>query len=160
MFDLEQYMGTWYELMHYPSFFQRNDNYNTQAEYTLVNSEVVVKNSTIVQGKLVVSEGIGKLINDYQLRVDFAPSEVTKLANTGQFKPKTPTLEGPNYVIHKLWLDEDESYIYAVVTDPAKTSLYVLSRTPFPPLEDYNVIMTYIVNNFDRDKLVQTPHYY
>lgn len=160
MFDLVKYMGTWYELMHYPSFFQRNDNYNTMAEYHLVNNVVQIKNSTIVQGKIVSSHGTGKLVDDYQLRVDFAPVEVTKLAKTGQFKPKTTEITGPNYVIYKLWLDEEENYIYAVVSDPNKTSLYVLSRTPSPPLEDYNVIMTYIINNFDRDKLVQTPHFY
>jgi apolipoprotein D and lipocalin family protein len=160
MFDLAKYMGTWYELMHYPSFFQRNDNYNTMAEYRLVNNVVQIKNSTIVQGKTISSQGTGKLIYDYQLRVDFDLAEVNKLAKTGQFKQKTNDITGPNYVIYKLWMDVNDNYIYAVISDPTKSTLYVLSRTPSPPLEDYNFIMTYIVNNFDRDKLVQTPHFF
>ena len=72
-------------------------------------------------------------------------------------KFKTNSSE-PNYIINHLWLNHND-YIFSVVTDLNKNSLYVLSRTPYPTLEEYNTIMKYVVKNFNRDKLVQTPHY-
>lgn len=47
-FDINKYFGVWYELIHYPSWFQRNDNYNTMATYTLDHDTqiILVKNST------------------------------------------------------------------------------------------------------------------
>lgn len=49
--------------------------------------------------------------------------------------------------------------MYAVVTDSKRQTLYVLSRKPNPPLEEYNIIMRYVISNYDRDRLVQTPHF-
>jgi lipocalin len=159
-FNIKKYMGVWYELIHYPSFFQRNDNYNTKAEYKLINGMVDITNSTLVQGKLVKSKGKGKLIDDFILRVDFAPPEVSKLAQTGQFKPANiPQSTEPNYVIDHIWVDDDDNYQYAVVTDLHRNALYVLSRTTRPPLKDYTKIMNYVLQFYDRDRLVQTPHY-
>jgi lipocalin len=159
-FDKKKYMGIWYELIHYPSFFQRNDNYNTMAEYKLNKNGISVTNSTIVLGKPVVSRGTAKLIEDFVLRVDFQQPEVDNLAKTGQFKPANiPMSTEPNYVIDHIWTDKYNNYQYAVVTDMHKQSLYVLSRTAHPPLNDYNKIMNYVVQHYDRDRLVQTPHY-
>lgn len=160
-FNVEKYTGKWYELIHYPSFFQRNDNYNTTAEYTLVNNELKIVNSTIVLGQPISSKGIGKQIGEYSFRVDFEQPEINKLQQSGQFEvPKFKTNSSePNYIIDHLWLNRNNEYIFAVVTDLNKNSLYVLSRTPYPTLEEYNTIMNYVVKNFNRDKLVQTPHY-
>lgn len=160
-FDVKKYTGKWYELMHYPSFFQRNDNYNTTAEYTLVNNELKIVNSTIVLGQPISSKGVGKQIDTHSFRVDFEQPEINKLQQSGQFEvPKFKTNSSePNYIIDHLWLDSNGEYIFAVVTDLNKNSLYVLSRTPYPTLEEYNTIMKYVVKNFNRDKLVQTPHY-
>jgi apolipoprotein D and lipocalin family protein len=155
-------MGVWYELIHYPSWFQRNDNYNTKAVYSL-NSDgsIKVQNSTITQGQYVESIGIAKVISAGQLRVDFAPKEVQNLVQTGQFKNKMKQMDTtePNYIIDKIWIDKCGNYIFAVVTDLNKDALYLLSRNPQPHLENYNELMSYIVNNYDRDRLVQTPHY-
>lgn len=159
-FNIKKYMGTWYELVHYPSFFQRNDNYNTKAVYTLKNNMVHIENSTNVMGKIVTSKGTGKLVDEYALQVVFEQPEIDKLAANGQFKPAIPQQSGPNYIIDHIWLDEEGNYIYAVVTDIGKNALYVLSRTPHPLLKDYNKLMTYVVKNYDRDRLVQTPHYH
>jgi len=153
-------MGVWYELIHYPSFFQRNDNYNTKAEYKLSNNIVNVTNSTMVQGKLVKSQGKAKMIEDFVFRVDFDMPELENLAKTGQFKPANiPISNEPNYVIDHIWIDKKGNYQYAIVTDLNKNSLYVLSRTSSPPLNDYNKIIKYVVQYYDRDRLVQTPHY-
>lgn len=160
-FNLNKYMGTWYELMHYPSWFQRNDNYNTMAVYQMNRDGTInIDNSTIVLGQTIHSHGTGKLIADGQLRVDFKMPEITKLQKTSQFKPvKNMNTNEPNYVIDKIWLNQKGEYMYVVVTDLHKQSLYILSRLQRPPLSHYNVIMNYVVNHFDRDQLVQTPHY-
>jgi len=160
-FNIEKYMGTWYELIHYPSFFQRNDNYNTKAVYTLENNIVNIVNSTIVAGEEISSMGKGKQVSNYSFRVDFEMPEIAKLGKTGQFNIKnikTINKNEPNYIINHLWLDNNDDYIYAVVTDLTKNALYVLSRTPNPLLIEYNIIMKYVIAHFDRDKLVQTPH--
>lgn len=161
VFDINKYLGTWYELMHYPSFFQRNDNYNTRAEYMLMpDCTIKVHNSTITQGKQFDSFGIAKQISGRVLRVDFPPPEIANIVNSGEFKkPEFLDDKSPNYVIDKIWENCNGCYVYAIVTDPKKQTLYVLSRTPTPPLCDYNMIMEHVVANYDRDKLVQTPHY-
>jgi hypothetical protein len=50
-------------------------------------------------------------------------------------------------------------YIFAIITDLNRQSLYVLSRYKHPSLISYNQIMTYVINNYDRDRLVQTPQF-
>jgi apolipoprotein D and lipocalin family protein len=163
-FDINKYLGTWYELAHYPSFFQRNDNYNTKAEYMLMpDNTVKVHNSTISQGKQFDSFGIARQLNGRNLRVDFPQPEITKLINSKEFTPPKNFMiddkSQPNYVIDNIWVNNKDCYMYAVVTDPKKESLYFLSRNPNPPLCEYNLIMEYVVANYDRDRLVQTPHF-
>jgi lipocalin len=160
-------MGTWYELVHYPSWFQRNDNYNTMAQYELMSDgSVKVHNSTITQGKCFDSYGIAQRLGDLSFRVDFPISEVNKLIQSQQFNP--PQIMNtsmaqytmmPNYVIDKIVVNNCGEYIFAIVTDPSKQSLYVLSRNKHPDLATYNFIMNYVVTNYERDRLVQTPHF-
>jgi lipocalin len=167
-------MGTWYELMHYPSWFQRNDNYNTMAQYELVsNDQVKVHNSTIVEGNKFESYGTAKRLGINNFHVEFSTSEVENLANSGQFKsPNIPSgFQGSsgfqdsndsnysNYVIDKIWVNECGDYIFAIVTDSSQQSLYVLSRYKHPALTAYNELMVYIITKYDRDRLVQTPHF-
>jgi lipocalin len=167
MFELSKYLGTWYELAHYPSWFQRNDNYNTMAQYELnCDGTVSVHNSTITQGKPFDSYGVAKHLHAMSFRVDFSMPEVAKLTQSGEFNKLPPDVvksfmqtNQPNYVIDKIWTNCYGQYIFAVVTDPAKQSLYILSRFRHPSLIAYNEIMAYVVANYDRDRLVQTPHF-
>ena len=140
-FNLKAYMGTWYELMHYPSWFQRNDNYNTKAEYKLnCDGTVSVRNSTISLGEKIVSEGTAISIKSTVFRVDFSTEEIAKLSQNKNFT--RDELDGyemnnheekePNYVIDAIWNDCKGTYLFAVVTDPRRESLYVLSRKRHP----------------------------
>lgn len=176
-FDVKKYLGVWYELIHYPSWFQRNDNYNTTAEYALNgDGTLTVHNSTLTQGQrsdgLPSSEpatsqrfdsyGTARNLGGINFRVDFPMPEVSKLTGSGQFSSGgTINLDpnSPNYVIQKIWSDANGQYLFAVVTDPTLQSLYVLSRFPRPSVSAYNKIMAYVVEHFDRDRLVQTPHF-
>lgn len=172
-FELCKYLGVWYELLHYPSWFQRNDNYNTKAEYSLNSDGTVhVHNSTISKGIPFDINGTARYLSGTSLRVDFPIPDINNLKQSTQFN--IPSSKGnqqrslpfggdqrslPNYVIEKIWTNCYGQYIFAVVTDPQHESLYVLSRYPHPSLIAYNQIMEYVVENFDRNRLVQTPHY-
>lgn len=143
-FGVDKYLGVWYELMHYPSWFQRNDNYNTTATYRLIGDNTIsVTNRTYSMGDILESEGRGVYLGGFNLSVSF----------TGEMD------DVPNYMIDKIWTGSDGSYQFAVVTNDTKSTLYVLSRSPNPSLTNYGVIMKYVCDNFNRDLLVQTPHY-
>lgn len=165
-FNINKYLGIWYELIHYPSWFQRNDNYNTIAEYSLLpgeNPSIQVHNATISQGKRFDSMGVAKYLGGNSFRVDFPRPEVSKLQQSGEFKmwskiSQELTQNEPNYVVDMIWTNKFGDYVFAVVTDSRRESLYVLSRYKNPSLVAYNQIMEYVVQNYDRDRLVQTPH--
>lgn len=170
VFDIKKYLGTWYELAHYPSWFQRNDNYNTKAVYSLnADNTVNVHNSTLTHGTYIESFGTAKNLGTYNFKVEFPIPEVNKLSNNSEFKTspfsnnmlnvQNNMLNVPNYVVDKIWLNKCGDYIFAVVTDPSKQSFYLLSRYSNPSLISYNEVMDYVNKNYDRDRLVQTPHF-
>ena len=112
--DLQKYMGTWYDIAHYPQRFQRNCT-GSQANYTLVDDETVRVVNTCrkgsLDGKLSKVEGkavIGPEGNPAKLRVQF-------------FWPFRS-----DYWI----LAVDDLYQWAVVGDPSRESLWLLSRQP------------------------------
>jgi apolipoprotein D and lipocalin family protein len=162
VFDIRNYLGKWYELLHYPTWFQRNDNYNTTAEYSMnADGTVRVVNSTIAQGKPFTSIGTGRYLGNRSMNVKFDMPEVAKLAMSKEFKPPVEysNPNGPNYVVDSFWVNCQGEYEASVVTTPERNTLWVLCRTPSPSLAFYNEIMAYVVAKFDRDRLVQTPHY-
>ncbi len=161
-FDVSKYLGLWYELGHYPAWYQPNDSYNTTAIYDLDNSgKITVHNSTLINGKVYESSGYAEPLADRVFRVEFSVPEVNKLTESGEFGSYTPGLpQGvPNYVIDKYWIDNNGNYCYAVVSDPQKKTLYLLSRTPHPSKPHYDMLISYITQNYDRTRWVATPHY-
>lgn len=185
LFDLNKYLGTWYELAHYPSWFQRNDNYNTKAKYSINNDGTInVKNSTISNGKKFISRGNAIKLTSTNFNVQFDKSEINNLINSSEFNspninlsqyPNETTFQDnvidqsqndivdrsdANYVIDKIWMNAKNEYIFAVVTNSTKDSFYLLSRSRTPLLNSYNIVMEYVIANYDRDRLVQTPHYH
>lgn len=160
-FTVAKYLGTWYELGHYPSWFQKNDQYNTTANYSLIDANTIkVVNSTIVNSQTRTSVGTAKILGPGSLRVDFPIPEIAKLAATDkQYIPEFQTSSEANYVIDKLWTNCHGEYIFSIVTNPDKSSLFILSRYPNPSLSAYNTIMQYIYEHYDASKLVLTPHF-
>jgi hypothetical protein len=124
---------------------------------------IQVHNSTITQGKKVDSYGIATYLGDMKFRVDFPMPEVDKLSQSQEFNAPPEGFfqdDGPNYIIDQIWTNCHGDYIFAVVTDSTRNSLYILSRYPNPSLVAYSQVMEYVVTNYDRDRLVQTPHYF
>lgn len=163
MFDVMKYLGTWYELACYPSWFQRTSNYNTTADYQLnTDGSLLVTNSTINSGKIFTSIGRAIRMGQCSFKVDFTPQEKANLAFSNGYNIDISSFvnQDPNYIIDKLYVNEYGDYIFAIVTDSDKKTLYVLSRLSNPPLYLYNMLMEYVVQNYDIDRLVQVPHFH
>ncbi|RMI27771.1 lipocalin family protein [Nocardia stercoris] len=116
--DLGRYLGTWNQLAAVPQFFSLSCARDTQARYDLDPAGNVTVDNTCttwagtpnhISGTATVTDPV----TDAQLHVSF---------------PGVPTqdqLEGPtNYIVTAL----DSDYSWAVVTDPARLSGFVLSR--------------------------------
>ncbi len=113
-FEVERYLGRWYEIASFPQSFQKGCT-GTIAEYSLIDEETVrVLNSCFLgslNGKLKVAEGkatIPDLNDPSKLEVSF-------------FWP----FKGAYWVI-----ELGENYEYSVVGHPSRDYLWILSRTP------------------------------
>ena len=112
--DLEQYAGKWYEIARYPNFFEQ-DCFGVTAEYTIMDDgQVEVVNTCrkgSLDGELDVATGVARVADtetNAKLRVRF-------------FGP----FEGDYWII-----ELDDQYQYAVVGEPSRGFLWILSRTP------------------------------
>ena len=111
--DVERYMGTWYEIASIPTFFNENCTATT-AEYTLredgtvgVVNECRLRDPT---GRVNRIEGVARVVDpetNAELVVSFFCFD-----------------EGDYWII-----DLDEDYQWAVVGDPDRATLFILSRT-------------------------------
>lgn len=138
--DIEKYSGKWYEIASYPLPFQEGCMCTT-AEYTSMDEYIKVVNQCkqkAEDGKKRRTQGIeGKAFvveetNNSKLKVQFFPP----------FKS--------DYWI----IDRDENYSYAVVSNPEKSALWILSRTPRMKFVTYETITNRLAEKgFELDKL-------
>lgn len=139
--NLNRYRGTWYEIARYPNRFQRDCASDTTAEYTLrKDGKVQVVNSCRQKdGKTKTARGTAKVADkksNAKLRVTF-------------FWP----FYGDYWVIG---LSPD--YRYAIVGEPKRKYLWILSRTPEMDEVTYQAIIEQIREaGYDPDKLIKTP---
>ncbi len=112
--DLDRYLGRWYEIASYPAWFQK-DCTATTADYSLRDDGLIkVVNScrkSSLDGKLKQAKGRAKVVDtttNAKLKVSF-------------FWP----FWGDYWII-----DLDPDYQWAVVGEPNRKYLWILSRTP------------------------------
>ena len=165
-FDINKYLGTWYQLATYPSWFNHAVGYNTTAHYSWECGEntnhIKVCNSTIIRGNKYDSVGTARQVGLASFKVEFPMSEKERLAANREFNYEESIevqVDYPNYVIDRYWTDTCGEYKFAVVTDPTRQSFYLLSRCPHPSLAQYNQVMDYSIRMFDQSRIVQTPHF-
>jgi apolipoprotein D and lipocalin family protein len=138
--DLSRYSGAWYEIARYPNRFQRDCDSDTTAVYTLgKDGKVQVVNSCRQKnGKTKMARGTAKVADkttNAKLRVTF-------------FWP----FYGDYWVIG---LDSD--YRYAIVGEPKRNYLWILSRTPEMDGAIYEEILGQVrAAGYDPDKLIKT----
>ena len=140
--DIERYAGLWYEIARLPNSFEKNLTCVT-ANYTLLKKgkiEVLNKGYSTKKGAFKSSRGRAWVPDDKypgRLKVSF-------------FWP----FAGNYYIIS---LDKD--YQYALVGDPSREYLWILSRSQDLDDSVYSrLIKTARENGFDTDQLIRVPH--
>lgn len=119
--DLGRFAGTWYESARLPNWFQKQCTGYVTATYTLLDDGAikVVNSCRKANGQIAQAEGRAKLADtdgpNTKLKVRFAPKLLSFL----------PFVWG-NYWIIVLAPD----YSYAVIGEPSRKYLWVLSRMP------------------------------
>ena len=134
--DLQRYSGTWYELASYPQIFERGCS-NVKATYTpkdgyieVFNQSIKNKKNNSIKGKAFVVENSGNA----RLKVQF-------------FWP----FKGNYWII-----DLAPDYSWAVVSDPKRKTLWILSRSPEMKDTLYASLVAKLVDRgFNKDKLVR-----
>ena len=134
-FDVERYMGTWYEIARLPQWFENNLS-DVKAEYTLLeNGTVKVVNTGVRDGEVKRAEGVARFkgwnkIGSLEVSFDkhfYSDYRIIRLA---------------------------DDYRYAVVTGKKKDSLWILSRTPQLPQKELDELLAYVTGlDFDISRL-------
>lgn len=146
--DLERYMGRWYEIASFPSFFVPKNGADTRATYTLNQDGTVhVLNETWSDGKRVAIEGSAYKAdpksNEAKLKVKFY---------VPPFLPIIPVVG--NYWV--LYLDGD--YQYALIGEPTRKYLWILCRKTHLEDEIYEMLVQKAKDEgYDPSKLRKTP---
>lgn len=135
--EIYRYMGQWYEIAQYPTKFQKGCECTT-AEYYLNVKDVTVINTCKKNGKEKKIKGKAFIVpnsNNAKLKVQF-------------FWP----FKGDYWIIS---LDKD--YNWAVVSNPDRNYLWILSRSKKMAPELYQKIITDLVSRgFDESRIVKT----
>lgn len=117
--DISRYAGQWHEIAHLPVSFQDRCAGDITAAYTLrEDSQIGVRNACRTpQGETTVAEGIARPVKGHpgRLEVRFTPDWLSWV----------PFLWADYWVI-----DLDPGYTWAVVGEPDRDYLWILSREP------------------------------
>ncbi|XP_071697230.1 temperature-induced lipocalin-1 [Rutidosis leptorrhynchoides] len=147
--DLARYMGRWYEIASFPSRFQPKNGMNTRATYTLKEDGTVnVLNETWSDGKRGYIEGTAYKADP--------KSDEAKLKVKFYVPPFLPIIPvtGDYWV---LYLDDD--YQYALIGQPSRSYLWILSRKNELDDEIYNKLVEKAKEEgYDVSKLKKTAH--
>jgi len=134
--DLQRYTGTWYELASYPQFFEKGCSY-VKATYTAKKGYIEVFNQSIKNKK-------ANNIKGKAFVVDHSGNAKLKVQFFWPFKG--------NYWI----IDLAGDYSWAIVSDPKRSTLWILSRTPTMDNGLYNSLIAKLEGKgFNKDKIVK-----
>jgi apolipoprotein D and lipocalin family protein len=144
--DITRYAGLWYEIARFPTPFDE-DAVAVTAEYTLNdNGTIRVLNKGLVgslDGEPTSIQGVARVVNkrtNAKLAVRFDRAGIENA-------------EFPYWIIE---LGED--YDYAAVSNPGKSVLYILCRTPAMDAQLYgDLVQQLAARGFNTDKLELTP---
>ncbi|MEO7276020.1 MAG: lipocalin family protein [Vicinamibacterales bacterium] len=147
--DLRAYAGTYYEIARFPNRFQKQCLGEVTATYVLrTDGRVdVINRCRTAAGTMTEARGIAKRAGQDQsnakLKVRFAPA----------FLSLIPKVWGDYWI-----LGVGPAYSYAVIGDPSRTYLWILSRTPVMPDLSYRQALEIAAGNgFDTARLTKTP---
>lgn len=139
--DIKKYMGKWYEIASFPTWFQK-DCTGTTATYSL-NPDSTVK---------VLNRCFKKTLDGSEDRAEGSAYVVDSKTNA---KLKV-TFFWPFYGDYWI-IDVADDYGYAVVGHPNRKYLWILSRTPQISTQNYDSLLLKIQQKgFDVSKLNKT----
>ncbi|HEV2862409.1 MAG TPA: lipocalin family protein [Pyrinomonadaceae bacterium] len=146
--DLSRYAGRWYEVARLPNRFEEKCAGDVSAEYTpLADGRIKVVNRCRKQdGSMSQAEGVARPKDksgaNSRLKVRFAPAFLSFL----------PFVWGDYHVIE---LAPD--YSHALVGDPSRKYLWLLSRTPRMDEDTYTALTEKArAEGFDVSRLIRT----
>jgi apolipoprotein D and lipocalin family protein len=137
--DLDRYMGEWYVIARYPDRSEKECESDFSAVYSpLKNGKIRIVESCRKKNGIMKEENGYAKVTDSKTN---AKLNVTSL--------------GP---VRDYWIvDLDPDYRYAVVSEPKREYLWILSRTPQMPPDDYDQVLARIRElGFDSDRLIKS----
>ena len=151
---VSRYLGTWYQVAPFPNRFQSQCVRDTTATYAARSdgSLEVLNQCRLADGRIDAARGVARparpIENDRlrpaQMTVSFLPTWLQWL----------PVGRGDYWVI-----DRAEDGRYAVVSEPTRRYLWVLSRTPVLSPEDETAIRSRLRSqHFDLSRWAPHPH--
>ena len=140
--ELNRYIGKWYEIARYPNRFERDCERDVTADYSiLADGDIRVLNSC------VTAEGREKRAVGTARVVDKTTGAKLKVTFFWPFYG--------NYWVIQL----GENYEYAVVGEPSRRYLWILSRSPLFPEERYQQVLSRLrTQGYEPSKLAKTRH--
>ena len=148
--DLTRYMGLWYEIARLPNRFEKKCASDVTAHYSMLGANrLKVRNQCRKNdGRMSAAEGEARLASkkgpNSRLKVRFAPGFLSFL----------PIVWG-DYQIIELAPD----YSYALVGEPGRKYLWILSRMPQMDEQTYQRLKdAAAAQGFEISKLVRTNH--
>jgi apolipoprotein D and lipocalin family protein len=146
--DLQRYVGSWFEVARFPNWFQGTCVGDVIASYAALEDGTlkVTNRCRESQGRVNIIEGIATPASGdttgARLKVSFVPGWLRWV----------PWVEGDYWVV---MLDDD--YRWAVVSEPSREYLWVLSRTPkLDPALYERIVNQLRRDGYDVDKLLPT----
>ena len=141
--NIERYLGMWYEIALYPNWFEEGCYRSTAFYEKLKDGQIKVTNQCRMygpEGELNEAIGIAKIVD---------ASTNAKL-NVQFFWP----FKGDYWII-----DLDRDYRYAVVSEPGRQYLWILSRSPDIDAQTLETLKANISQQgFDLSYLTQTQY--
>ena len=141
--EVDRYAGKWYEIAHYPTFFQA-DCASSTAEYTANSDGTIGVFNTCLDADGNVNSTIQ------------GTARVVDSTTNAKLKVSFPFIPFPgDYWIIQL----AENYEYAVVGEPTRSTLFILSRTPTLDSDTLDRILSGLVDQgYDPSRLIyDTP---
>lgn len=147
-FQLERYLGTWYEIARLPMKHQPEDSTDISAVYTLNNDGTVRVQNRCLDGNKELDESIGEAT---VVDAEHGKLEVSFLPEGFRWIPFT---KGDYWV-----LKIDENYQTALVGEPHQKYLWILHREPVLNESIKQAYLAYAQSiGYDLSDLIHTVH--
>jgi apolipoprotein D and lipocalin family protein len=146
--DLARYAGKWYEIARFPNRFQKRCAGEVTADYALqpAGRISVLNRCKLADGGQIQAEGVARVVGKGQ------PNSILKVRFAPAFLSFIPQVWG-DYQIFALSPD----YTHALVGDPSREYLWILSRSPRLDDAAYDRLVEEAkVQGFEIGKLVKT----